>query len=105
MSKSEIIQQVIEANNPLIANLSEESAEGSVVCISGCKRWTHSWPEFDFRGLPLCQASRNQLANIYDYVCAKGTPLSIDHNCLISLFREPLFLIEEFTYQFPRISI
>jgi hypothetical protein len=32
-----------------------------------------SWPEFDFRGLPLCNASQKQLAGIYEHVKKTGT--------------------------------
>jgi hypothetical protein len=36
------------------------------------KRSIAALPKFDFRSLPLCEASRNQLAGIYNYVLNSG---------------------------------
>jgi hypothetical protein len=70
MSENELDQQLIKTLGPMSAF---SSAEGFVENVNS-HIWAPQWPEFDFRRLPLCQASRNQLANIYEYVCAKGTP-------------------------------
>jgi hypothetical protein len=49
------------------------SMRNEAAMTTSTENWLPStWPDFDFRKLPLCSDSKNQLAGIYENVLSTG---------------------------------
>jgi hypothetical protein len=72
MSKSELIQEIVEPS-VIDVHVEKDCPVNAEVNFNDGEQLPPS-SKFDFRALPLCLASRNQLANLYDYAWENGVP-------------------------------